>query len=146
MLGVSGTLVKVQLGNSRIQPRCWDTLGGRSRYLVLSSRLCLASHGAHRCHGSHGLGGHGLQLRGRPGQRGQGCGLGQRLEHWAGLGQSACNRARHISPSTMRCRSIDGFIYADQNSNSQELNFLVRTIELMRIRFSAYMKKGADFF
>ena len=80
------------------------------------------------------------------GSGGQGCGLGQRLEHWAGLGQSACNRARHISPSTMRCRSIDGFIYADQNSNSQELNFLVRTIALMRIRFSAYMKKGADFF
>ena len=72
------------------KPCNWGLTGsGRSvSHLELCTGLTLASHGAHWGHCSHGFSGHCLQLRGRPGQRGQGSGLGQRLE--LGARQTAC--------------------------------------------------------
>ena len=71
----------------------WESGEMPEMYLELSTAL--ACWGGHGGHGGSLIRHCSLQLRGRPGQRGQGNGLGQRLEHRAGLGQSACRGILH---------------------------------------------------
>ena len=78
------------------EPREWYLIGnsGKMPEMYLELSTALAGWGSHGGHGGHGLIRHGcLQRWGRPGQRGQGNGLGQRLEDWAG--QTTCSSILH---------------------------------------------------